>query len=119
VSAVPARLHEVARTFRMSKIDSALKVFAPAAAASILVGLRLAMSLSLILAIAAEMIGNPAGLGYALVREAQALHPDAMFGYVALIGALGILLNGVLVALAKLALPGEFRRPSHSGSGPA
>lgn len=111
VAAVHSRLHDVARSFRMPPFFATLKIFAPAAAPSILVGCRLALTLALIMAVAAEMIGNPTGLGYAVVREAAALHPDSMFAYIFIIGLLGIILNAVLLVGAGLVLPGEFRRP--------
>ncbi len=109
-AAIPSRLHDVTRSFRMGEVRAIVTVFAPAAAPSILVGLRLSITLALIMAVAAEMIGNPAGLGYAVVREASALQPDFMFAYIFIIGLLGILLNNVLIATAKLVLPGEFKR---------
>ena len=112
VAGVPERLHDVARAVRLSRLEAVIKVFIPAAAPSVLVGCRLSLTLSLILAVAAEMIGNPAGLGYAVVREAQSLHPDLMFGYVFILGLIGIVLNGLLVGAAKIILPGEFMRPA-------
>ena len=76
-----------------------------------LVGLRLSLSLAVVMAVIAEMVGNPQGLGYAVVREQQALRPAEMFAYVFVIGLIGILMNWALMALARRALPGEFRRP--------
>jgi sulfonate transport system permease protein len=110
-AAIPSRLHDVARSFRLSPAAAAWMVFAPATAPAILVGLRLSMTLALIMAVAVEMIGNPDGLGYAVVREASALRPDRMFAYVLVIGVLGVGLNALLIAAAKRALPGEFGRP--------
>jgi sulfonate transport system permease protein len=110
-AAIPSRLHDVVRSFRMSPMAATLTIFAPATAPAILVGLRLSMTLALIMAIAVEMIGNPEGLGYAVVREAAALRPDVMFAYVFIIGVLGIVLNALLIGAAKLVLPGEFKRP--------
>jgi ABC-type nitrate/sulfonate/bicarbonate transport system permease component len=112
VAGVPERLHDVARAVRLTRLEAATKVFIPAAAPAVLVGCRLSLTLSLILAVAAEMIGNPAGLGYAVVREAQSMHPDLMFGYVFILGLIGIVLNALLVGTARLVLPGEFRRPA-------
>jgi ABC-type nitrate/sulfonate/bicarbonate transport system permease component len=68
------------------------------------------MSISLVLAIVVEMIGNPEGLGYAIVREAQALNSANMFAYIFIVGALGVLLNGALVGISMVFLPGRFGR---------
>lgn len=111
VLAVPQRLRDVARSLRLSPAEIICKILIPAAAPSLLVGCRLALSMSLVLAVVVEMIGNPQGLGYAVVREAQGLDRDTMYAYVFIIGLLGILLNACLVAASKALLPGEFNRP--------
>jgi sulfonate transport system permease protein len=115
VMAVSERLTEVAQTLRLSTLKTISTILLPAAAPAILVGARLALTLSLIMAVAAEMIGNPVGLGYAVVREQQAMHPDRMFGYVLIMGALGIALDACLRGVARLLLPGEFRRLAMQG----
>jgi sulfonate transport system permease protein len=112
VAAVPQRLQDVTRAFRLSPFDAMSKVFIPAAAPAVLVGCRLSMTLALVLAIVAEMVGNPEGLGYAVVREAQALQPATMFGYIVITGLLGVGLNALIVIISVLILPGEFLRPS-------
>ena len=103
VMGVHARLFEVGRTFRLSRGEILRKIMLPAALPGVLVGARLSMTLALVLAIVAEMVGNPAGLGYAVVREQQAMRPELVFAYVVAIGALGVMLNAVLTgAVARL-----------------
>lgn len=96
VRSVPPELLDVARMLRYPKLWTIRRMILPSAAPSILVGLRLAMSLALVLAVVAEMIGNPRGLGNAVVRAQQALQPEQMFAYVIAIGVLGVLLNAAL-----------------------
>lgn len=98
-------LHDVGRMLRMSKLTAIRKLIVPSAMPAIIVGLRLAMSLSLVLAVVAEMIGNPRGLGNALVRAQQALQPEQMFAYVVTIGVLGVVLNTGLRYLSTRAFP--------------
>ena len=98
-------LLDVGRMLRMSKLTTIRKLILPSAMPSIIVGLRLAMSLSLVLAVVAEMIGNPSGLGNALVRSQQALQPEQMFAYVVTIGVLGVLLNTGLRYVSGRAFP--------------
>jgi sulfonate transport system permease protein len=117
IAAVPQRLHDVTRVLRLSRLHAIGSVFIPAAAPAILVGCRLSLGIALVLAIISEMLGNPEGLGYAVVREAQALHPDQMFAYVFITGILGILFNAAVMAAGRLALPGEFLRPVGIGGG--
>lgn len=103
VAGVHARLFDVGRTFRLSGAETLRKIMLPAALPGVLVGARLSMTLALVLAVVAEMVGNPAGLGYAVVREQQAMRPDLVFAYVVAIGALGVTLNAALTgAVARL-----------------
>lgn len=106
VRAVHPLLGDVAKTLRLSRLGSIRKIVLPAAAAQIIVGLRLSLALSLVLAVVAEMIGNPHGLGYQLVFYQQAFKPQLMWGYLLTIGILGILLNGIFVGLVRLLAPG-------------
>lgn len=100
-------LYDVGRTLRLTHRQILTKVLIPAAAPAIVVGCRLSMGISLVMAIIAEMIGNPHGLGYAIVREQQALQPENMFAYILFVGALGIALNAGLVSLSRRAFPGH------------
>ncbi len=105
VRGVRSELLDVARMLRMSTVARITKMVLPAAMPSIVVGLRLALSLSLVLAVVAEMIGNPEGLGNALVSAQQALQPEEMFAYVFAIGLLGVGLNAALGYLSARLVP--------------
>lgn len=98
-------LLDVARMLRLSRFTAVRKVLLPAAAPSIVVGLRLALALSLVLAVVAEMIGNPAGLGHALVLAQLVLQPEQMFAYVVVIGLLGVGLDATFGVVAARASP--------------
>lgn len=101
VQHISPRLRDVAVTFGMSRFTYARKIMLPATFPGVLVGARLALGLALVLVIVAEMIGNPTGLGYALVRWQFALRPDAMWACLAVICALGLLLNWVLIRVGS------------------
>ena len=109
---IHARLHDVGRTFRLSRAAIWRKLLLPAAAPAIVVGARISLTLALVLAVLAEMVGNPDGLGYAVVSQQQALRPDLMFAYVVVIGLLGIALNALLagaVSAFSPAAPAGFK----------
>ena len=115
VMGVHARLFEVGRTFRLSHAEILRKIMLPAALPGVLVGARLSLTLALVLAIVAEMIGNPAGLGYAVVREQQAMRPELMFAYVLAIGFLGVVLNAMLNGAVALLFPAASGRLREAG----
>lgn len=105
VTGVHARLADVGRTLQLSRAAMLRKVMLPAAMPAILVGVRLSLTLALVLAVLAEMVGNPAGLGYAVVTQQQALRPDLMFASVTVIGLLGLALNALLAGVIAVTFP--------------
>lgn len=84
---------DLARVLRLSRTETITKIELPAAMPLTVVGLRLALSFALVLAVVSEMVGNPSGLGHALVSAQNALRPEEMFAYVFTIGLLGVGLN--------------------------
>jgi len=107
ILSVATRLHDVGRTLRLTRMRVLTQVLIPAAAPAIVVGCRLGLGTALVMAIIAEMLGNPHGLGYAVVSELQAMQPERMFVYVLLIGFLGLALNAVLVVASRWMLRGH------------
>lgn len=105
VRGVPGELYDVARMLRMPRLAVIRKIVVPAALPAITVGLRLALTMCLVLAVVAEMVGNPEGLGRAIVRARSALQPEQMFAYVVTAGILGVALNGAFRAAARAVLP--------------
>jgi sulfonate transport system permease protein len=97
---------ETARTLQLTRLRTVFAVLLPNAGGSIIVGLRLALGLALTLAVASEMVGNPAGVGFQLVLQQQALQPANMFAYIITIGILGLLLNRLLMLAIRLIHPG-------------
>jgi ABC-type nitrate/sulfonate/bicarbonate transport system permease component len=95
---------DLARSLRLSPVRRVLTFALPTAAPKIIVALRLSLSGALVLAIVAEIVGTPHGIGYALVSEQQAIRPAAMFSYILVTGLLGIVLNYMLTWLLALAL---------------
>jgi len=106
VTSVAGRLHDVSRTLQLSRLRALATVVVPAAAPAILVGLRLSMGTAVVMAIIAEMLGNPHGLGYAVVSALQAMRPERMFAYVLFVGVLAIALNACLVQAERRVLRG-------------
>jgi sulfonate transport system permease protein len=103
IANVHPRLADVGRTLRLSRFEIVWRLLLPAALPSIIVGARISLALSLVMAVVAEIVGNPEGLGYAIVREQQAMNPDNMFAYIAIVGVIGVVLNaGVLWLTSRL-----------------
>lgn len=107
VRAINPRLTEVALTLHISGPDAMRKIVIPSATPSILVGARLSIVTALVVAIIAEMMVNPAGIGWQLVSAQQSLRPDILFAYAVAAGILGLLLNVLLVNVTRAIMPGS------------
>src|SRR6185312_14195119 len=81
VMSVSTQLYDVGRTLRLSRRRTILTIAMPAAAPAIIIGCRLGMGLSLVIAVIAEMLANPHGLGYAVISSLNAMQPERMFAY--------------------------------------
>lgn len=111
IANVQPRLTDVGLTFRLNSWEVVRYLLLPAAMPSIVVGARISLGLALIMAIVAEIVGNPEGLGYGIVREQQALHPEFMFAYITVVGLLGLVLNAGVLALTTSLWPSTAPRP--------
>jgi sulfonate transport system permease protein len=98
---VPHSYWEMARSLRMSRRDTLVKVVAPASAASAFVGMRISLGVSMLLVIIMEMVGTSAGLGGGLVFEKGAVNVEGMFAYLFVIGGSAVALNLALQAAGR------------------
>jgi NitT/TauT family transport system permease protein len=95
VRGIEPRLLEVARLLELSYLQQMRKIILPAALGRIAVGLRLALGISLVVAVTVEIVLNPRGLGHSMIAAQQALRSDLMYAQLLWLGALGLLLNYV------------------------
>ncbi|MET8872819.1 ABC transporter permease [Nocardia sp. NPDC004604] len=77
------------------------KVILPAALPSIFTGVRMAAASSILVLIAAEMVGARAGLGYLITAAQQNFQIPNMYAGILANSLLGLTFNGVLVALER------------------
>ena len=101
VRTVDPLLIKSARSLDLSPVRLFQKVVLPAAVPTIFTGIRLAGAASILILIAAEMVGAKAGLGY-LINYAQFNFavPD-MYAGIITISAIGLLVNQLLVVIER------------------
>jgi sulfonate transport system permease protein len=97
--------NDLSRMLRLGRRERIWRLVLPTAMPYLLVGLQFALTLSLALALVAEMIGNPVGMGHGLIAAQNSLQSAQMFAYVVLVGVLGVTLNAVFLLLARLLFP--------------
>lgn len=88
----------VARSFGAGPVALLWRVFLPAVAQDLLVGIRLALGTAWIVIVPAEYLGVTSGLGYAINDARDTLSYDRLAALVLLIGALGFAMDAALQA---------------------
>lgn len=101
VQQVDKRLVEMAHLFGANSLQVFSRVLLPASVPAIFVGLRLSATTSLLMLVAAEMIGAHQGLGFRLINAQYNFQIPLMFGVIFLLAILGLMVNTALVKIEK------------------
>ncbi len=92
----------VAKAYKLKEIDTFKKVILPEAAPHIAAGLRIALSLTLIVVIVTEMfIGTNVGIGHEIIDAQLVYRVPEMYAAIIVAGVLGYLLNHLLQIAEK------------------
>src|SRR5207244_11596956 len=86
---IEPRLIEVARVVGLSRLQTVWKIVLPAAAPRLMTALRLAAGLALVVAVTAEIVSNPQGLGHELMIAQETLRPERMLAVLLWVGLVG------------------------------
>lgn len=105
VRQVDRKLVAAAHTMGVGRTALLRHVLVPAALPMVMVGIRLAFAASWAAIVAAELIGSPSGLGFAIEWYRQLLMTPKVFGFIAVIGVVGYLCDVGLRALQRRLTP--------------
>jgi ABC-type nitrate/sulfonate/bicarbonate transport system permease component len=107
---------DTVRSFRVSRTQWVLMVVLPAALPKIFAGLRLSLSLSLVLMVISELVGSVNGMGTQLVDAQRQYDYANMWALIVLLGVLGYGLNSLLLALERRVLSWQHTRNTQSST---
>lgn len=107
--ATHVRLREVSQALQLSRLAFVFKIGLPNALPDILAGMRLSLTVALIVAVVGEMIASQAGLGQAILLAARSFRASELFAGVLLLGAIGFVSNAVLRQAEKKLL--KWQKP--------
>lgn len=88
---------ETARSMRLPQVVFLAFVVFPAALPKIFAGLRVSLSLALILMVISELVGSTNGIGFQLISAQRNFSLPEMWAGIVLLGILGYVLNAALV----------------------
>jgi len=105
VRSVDPKLLNAARTMGVKRGPMLLHVLVPSALPTIMVGFRLAFAGAWAAIIAAELIGSPNGLGFAIEWYRELLMSPKVFSFILVIGLVGYLCDLLLRTLQRVLTP--------------
>lgn len=105
VRAIDRKLLAAAETMGVSRRGRLFQIAVPAALPSVMVGFRIAFASAWAAIIAAELIGSPSGLGFAIEWYRQLLMSPKVFAFIVVIGVVGYLCDLGLRTLQRKLTP--------------
>jgi ABC-type nitrate/sulfonate/bicarbonate transport system permease component len=103
-AAVEPRLYEVSRALGLSKLEQIYKISLPSSMPDILSGMRLGLTVALILAVVGEMLASQEGLGSHILLAARSFRAADLYAGVILLGITGYVTAVLLGAVEARAL---------------
>jgi NitT/TauT family transport system permease protein len=94
-------LIRAAQSLGLSSVQLFQKVILPSAVPTIFTGIRMGGTASILVLIAAEMVGAKAGLGYLIVNAQSSFQIPDMYAGILTVSVFGLLANTVLVRLER------------------
>jgi nitrate/nitrite transport system permease protein len=91
----------VARTLEVTPLRKAFRVILPAAAPTIMTGMRISIGIAWLVIVAAEMLVGGTGIGYFVWNEWNNLSITNILSAILAIGLIGMLLDAILNRLAR------------------
>ncbi len=88
-SAVEPRLYEVSSVLGLSRWSMIRKIALPSALPDIVAGMRVGLTVSLILVVVAEILGSREGIGYDILLAQRAFKSADLFAGIILLGLIG------------------------------
>ncbi len=104
VDNVDRTLIRMGQSFGMSWKSIVRKIILPGAMPGILSGLRVSLSIAIILLVAAEMLGAEHGIGAYILEAGSLYNLERLFAGVVILSLLGVLLNAVIGGIERYVL---------------
>jgi len=106
-------LIDTGRTFGLNRRQILRRVVLPAASPYVITGLRISLSIALILVTTAEMVVGSRGMGFFILDEERSLRSSNMYAGIILVALLGYVLNHLFLMVERQLM--RWRRGISSG----
>ena len=105
VRGVDPVLLATARTLGCSRLATIRKIILPASLPMILTGMRVSLSMGLVLVILAEMLAAESGIGFLILDLQRSFQVRPMYAWIAILAVVGLLLNVLFEMVEDRAVP--------------
>lgn len=109
VRALDPVLSETAQTFGCSRWRTIRSVVLPATLPAIFTGMKVSLSLGIVLAVLAEMLAGQSGLGFIILDTQRGFQTDQMYAWVVVLAAFGAACSLLFDRIERLAIPWHGR----------
>lgn len=99
VSSVEPLHRETGRVYRIGVRDELTRIVLPSAAPKIFAGLRMSLSIAVIMMVISEMVATVNGVGFELVQAQRSFRNLDVWATIVLLGIIGYVLNAMLAAV--------------------
>jgi ABC-type nitrate/sulfonate/bicarbonate transport system permease component len=111
VQGISPAVHETAHSYRIPWRLRLLKAVLPGALPQIFAGIRIALSVAVVLMVVSEIYGSPIGLGNFILQSGSSFKVKDTWAGTILIGILGYALSVLLLVCEHLLLGWYYQRP--------
>jgi len=108
VRGIPREIRDTASMLHAGRVERVSRIYVPAALPSIMAGLRIAVSLGLVLVILSEFVGEQNGIGYYLLEKQSEVDYPALYAGILFLGVLGYALNRVFLVVERRVLAWHY-----------
>jgi ABC-type nitrate/sulfonate/bicarbonate transport system permease component len=105
---IETTLVDTGRTFGLGRWRILWRIILPGASPYIVTGLRIALSIALILVTTAEMVAGSKGMGFFILDEERSMNSSNMYAGIIIVAALGYALNRLFLGVEARAM--KWRR---------
>jgi NitT/TauT family transport system permease protein len=106
---------DMTKSMRASPLQVLLKIRFPAALPAMFAGMKVAISLALVGAIAGEFVASNVGLGYVILTAQGMMQTTRVFAAIILLGVLGTALFYLISLIERFAVPWHVSQRSGAG----
>lgn len=105
IAQTPASYIEVAKLYKLGKVETFLRVYLPHALPQIQTGLKLGLGVSWMAVVAAELIASTSGIGYKMSYARTLMQSDVLIVAMIVVGVVGVLIDKFITILFGVLTP--------------